>query len=69
MLTSTRDARPTPAILSSAKEQRGPKQMLHTKLGDEIDQIQAEQNWSPISRLRVRYRELHLPEEPIYPNI
>ena len=54
MLTLMRNAGPTPAKLSPAKKHRGPEQMLHTKLGGGIDQIQAEQNWSSISRLRVR---------------
>ena len=63
------NAGPTPDKLSPAKEQCGPEQMLHTKPGGGIEQIQAEQNWSSISGLRVRQRELSLPEEPIYPNI
>ena len=53
MLTSMSNARPTPDKLSPAKEQRGPEQMLHTKSGGGIKQIQAEQNWLSISRLRV----------------
>ena len=58
-----------PANLSPAKEQHGPEQMLHAKRGEGIDNIHAEQNWSPIRRLRVCQRELRLPKEPIYPNI
>ena len=54
MLTSMSNAGPTPGKLSPAKEQRGPEQMLHTKPGDGIEQIQAEQNWSSVSWLRVR---------------
>ena len=54
MLTSMSNAGPTPDKLSPAKEQRGPEQMLHTKPGGGIEQIQAEQNWSSISGLRVR---------------
>ena len=69
MLTSVSNAGPTPDMLSPAKEQHGPEQMLHTKSGGGIKQIQAEQNWSSISWLRVRQGELRLPEEPIYPNI
>ena len=54
MLTSMSNAGPTPDKLSPAKEQRGPEQMLQMKPGGGIEQIQAEQNWSSISRLRVR---------------
>ena len=69
ILTSMRSAGPTPANLPPAKEQRGPEHMLHAKRGDRIDKIHAEQDWSPICRLCMHQRELHLPEEPIYPNI
>ena len=69
MLTSVSNAGPTPDRLSPAKEQHGSEQMLHTKSGGGIKQIQAEQNWSSISWLRVRQGKLRLPEEPIYPNI
>ena len=54
MLTLMSNAGPTLDKLSPAKEQCGPEQMLHTKPGGGIKQIQAEQNWSSISRLRVR---------------
>ena len=53
-LTLMINAGPTPDKLSPAKEQRGPEQMLHTKPGGGIEQIQAEQNWSSISGLCVR---------------
>ena len=53
-LTLMINAGPTPDKLSPTKEQRGPEQMLHTKSGAGIKQIQAEQNWSSVSWLRVR---------------
>ena len=53
-LTSMRNAGPTPDKVSPAKEQHGPEQMLHAKSGGGIEQIQAEQNWSSVSRLRMR---------------
>ena len=58
-----------PANISPTEEQRGPEKMLHVKRGEGVDKIHVEQNWSPVRRLRMRHRELHLPEEPIYPNI
>ena len=54
MLTSMRNAGQTPDKVSPAKEQHGSEQMLHTKSGVGIEQIQAVQNWSSVSWLRVR---------------
>ena len=69
MLTSTRDTGPMLGDLPPTKEQYDPDLMLHVTMGEGINQIHAEQNWSPIQRLRMHQRELRLPEEPMYPNV